>query len=294
MKKVILPGCILFLAMAGLAIAGSSGQLPTAIGPEPLTTTYQQISALFTGDWQQYGQLFTNLQQYLFPRLFLLVISIVPVIFFLHYIAIGPMSFPHDGKQVYCYNLFVRIIHWCAALSFSLLVVTGLLIIFASLVGGGSIGLLARNIHLLSAVAFTGTAFFMFLLWIKDMLPALYDIKWMIIMGGYLSKEMKPVPAGKFNAGQKMWFWLATLGGGVMAVTGYFLYSLQGNIDTLRLFAIIHNFLGAAMVAMFIIHMYMSIAAIKGSLNSMISGYKPEAELKILHSKFKFQHGPKM
>jgi len=289
MKKIILPGCILFLTMAGLAIAQSSGQLPKAVGSEPLlTVAYQQINANFTGEWQQYGQLFTNLQQFLFPRLFLLVITIVPVIFFFHYIAIGPMVFDHSGKQVYCYNLFVRIVHWCAALSFSLLVITGLMIIYASLLGGGTIGIMARTIHLLSAVVFAGFAVFMFLVWIKDMLPALYDLKWMIIMGGYLSKEKKPVPAGKFNAGQKMWFWLATLGGAVMAVTGYFLYSFPANIDTLRLSAVIHNFLGAAMIAMFIIHVYMSMAAIKGALGSMISGYKAEAELKILHSKFKY------
>ena len=288
MNKAILPGCILFWAMAGLAIAQSQGQLLTGFGQEPITASYQQMNAMFTGEWQQYGQLFTNLQQNLFPRLFLLVITIVPVLFFLHYIAIGPISFSHEGPQVYCYNLFVRIIHWCAAISFSLLVVTGLFIIFGSLIGSGALGLIARNVHLLSAVVFSGSAVFMFLLWMKDMLPALYDIKWMIIMGGYLSKEQKPVPAGKFNAGQKMWFWLATLGGGIMAVTGYFLYCLKGDINTLRLSVIIHNFLGAAMVAMFLIHLYMSIAAIKGSLKSMITGYKAETELKILHSKFKF------
>lgn len=288
MKKVILPGCILFLAMTGLAIAQSSGQLPTAISPEALTATYQQINTMFTDDWQQYGQLFTNLQQFLFPRLFLLVLTIVPVIFFLHYIAIGPMVFDHSGNQVYCYNLFVRIVHWCAALSFSLLVLTGIFILFASLLGGGTVGLMARNVHLLSAVAFSGAAALMFLVWIKDMLPTFYDLKWIMIMGGYLSKEKKPVPAGKFNAGQKVWFWLATLGGGVMAVTGYFLYSFPANINTLRLFAIIHSFLGAAMMAMFLVHLYMSMAAIKGVLGSMIGGYKAEAELKILHPKFKY------
>lgn len=288
MKKIILPGCILFLAMAGLAIANSMGQLPTAVSTEPLTATYQQINAMFTGEWQNYGQSFTKLQHSLFPSLFLLVITIVPVIFFLHYVVVGPMVFDHGGKQVYCYNLFVRIIHWCAAFSFSLLVITGLLILFASLFGGGAIGLMARTVHLLSAVVFAGAAVFMFLVWMKDMLPALYDIQWMIIVGGYLSKEKKPVPAGKFNAGQKMWFWLATVGGAVMAVTGYFLYSFSGDIENLRLSAIIHSFLGAAMVAMFLVHMYMSMAAIKGALGSMISGYKAEAELKILHSKFKY------
>jgi len=288
MKKIILPGCILFLAMAGLAIAQSSGQLPTTVGSVPLlTATYEQINANFTGEWQQYGQLFTDLQQFLFPRLFLLVITIVPVVFFLHYVAIGPMVFDHGGKQVYCYNLFVRIVHWCAALTFSLLLVTGLMVVFAALLGGGSIVIMARTVHLVSAAGFAITAFLMLLVWIKDMLPTFYDLKWIIIVGGYLSKEVKPVPAGKFNAGQKMWFWLATLGGGVMAVTGYFLFSFPADIDTLRISAIIHNFLGAAMVAMLITHVYMSMAAIKGSLGSMISGYKAESELKILHPKFK-------
>jgi formate dehydrogenase subunit gamma len=284
MKKIILSGCILFLAMAGVAIAKSQGQS----GIEPITATYQQLNTLFTGDWQQYGQLFTSLQQHLFPRLFLLVITIVPVFFFLHYIAIGPISLPHEGKQIYCYNLFVRIIHWCTALSFSLLVITGLFVFFGSFIGSGALGIMARNIHFVSAITCVASAFFMFLFWMKDMLPALYDLKWMMIMGGYLSKEVKPVPAGKFNAGQKMWFWLATLGGAVMAVTGYFLYVLQGNIDILRLSAIIHNALGAVMVAMFLIHLYMSIVAIKGSLGSMINGYKNETELKILHSRFKY------
>ncbi len=73
-----------------------------------------------------------------------------------------------------------------------------------------------------------------------------------------------------------------------MAVTGYFLYILQGNIDILRLSSIIHNALGAVLVAMFLIHLYMSIVAIKGSLGSMINGYKNETELKILHSRFKY------
>ncbi|MEN8198555.1 MAG: formate dehydrogenase subunit gamma [Thermodesulfobacteriota bacterium] len=284
MKRIIFWGCILFPAMAGLAIAQAQGQP----APEVLTATYQQLNALFTGEWQQYGQLFMSLQSQVFSRLFLLVITIVPLVFFLHYIAIGPISFPHDGRQVYCYNLFVRIIHWCGALSFSLLVLTGLLIIFASLLGGGSVGLLGRNVHLISAIVFAGSALFMLLIWAKDMLPALYDLKWIVIAGGYLSKEIKPVPAGKFNAGQKVWFWLATVGGGVMAVTGYYLYLLQGDIDTLRLYAIIHNFLGAALVGMFLIHLYMSTVAIKGSLGSMVNGYKGEEELKILHSKFKF------
>lgn len=288
MKKLILPGCILFWAMATLAIAQSQGQLLTNFSPSPSTAAFHEINGLFTGDWQQYGQLFTTLQSKIFSQIFLLVVTVVPLIFLLHYLVIGPMIFSHEGRQVYYFNLFARCIHWCAAISFALLVLTGLLIIFGSLVGGGVLLRSGRTVHLISAAIFSVSALFMLLIWAKDMIYAPYDFMWMLIMGGYLSKKKKPVPAGKFNAGQKSWFWLATLGGMVMAVSGYFLYSFQGSPDTLRLSAIIHNFLGAAMIAVFIVHLYMSLFAIKGAIRSMISGYKAEAELTILHSRFKF------
>ena len=84
-----------------------------------------------------------------------------------------------------------------------------------------------------------------------------------------------------------MWFWLITLGGFVMAYTGYFLWGFQGSVDNLRLMAIIHNFLGAALTALFLVHLYMSLFAIAGSLGSMISGYKPQEEIDILHSRYK-------
>lgn len=276
LKTILSASLFILLIMAGMALAGD----------QTLPGFYPQLNGDFTGDWQQYGQLFTELQQTLFPRLFLLVATIVPLVFFLHSVAIGVKEFSHEGRQILCYSLLVRSVHWMAAASFSLLVVSGMAVIFGSFGGSGATGIVARNLHLIATLVFAGSALAMLLMWIKDMLPALYDLKWMLIMGGYLSKELKPVPAGKFNAGQKMWFWLTTVGGGVMAFSGYFLYSHAGTTDTLRLAAIVHNFLGAAMLAMFITHLYMSLFAIKGSLRSMISGYKSEAELKILHSKF--------
>ncbi len=279
MKIAIFSGSLLlFLLLGGLAMAGQETQI----------NTYQQFNGAFTGEWQQYGQFFTELQQTLFPRLFLLVLTIVPLLFFLHLVAIGAKSFPHDGAQVYCYSLLVRIVHWIAAIAFSLLLLSGIPLIFGTFAGSGSLGILARTLHLIATLVFGGSILFMLPLWIKDMLPAPYDIKWLIVMGGYLNQDNKPVPAGKFNAGQKTWFWLATLGGAVMALSGYILYSHQGSTDSLRIAAIVHNFLGAAMVAMFITHLYMALVAIKGSLASMLKGYKSEAELKILHPRFKF------
>lgn len=288
MKPTLIPVCITATgAAAAVVYAGTDPTLVTSMDAGPSTTAYLQFNDVFTGNWQQYGELFTSLQANLFNRIFLLVITFVPVVFFFHYLAIGPKKFDHHGPQVYFFNVFTRIIHWLAAISFSLLVITGLLVILGNMLGGGAVIRNGRSVHILSAIVFTISAVPMFLMWLKDMLPALYDIKWLFIMGGYLSKKKKPVPAGKFNAGQKMWFWLATLGGFVMAYTGYFLWSFQGSVDNLRLMAMIHNFLGAAMTALFLVHLYMSLFAITGSIGSMISGYKPQEEIEILHSRYK-------
>jgi formate dehydrogenase subunit gamma len=288
MKRILIPALIAAIGtFAAVVYAETDPVIVNSIDAGPITASWLQFNENFTGSWQQYGELFTNLQANLFSRIFLFIVTLVPVVFFFHYLAIGPKKFDHSGPQVYYFSRLNRIIHWAAAFSFSLLVITGLMVILGKMFGGGAIILNGRSVHILAAIIFLISAIPMFLMWLKNMFPTFYDIKWMFIMGGYLSKKIKPVPAGKFNAGQKMWFWLATMGGFVMAYTGYFLWSFQADVDTLRLMVIIHNFLGAAMTALFFVHLYMSLFAITGSIKSMISGYKPQAEIDILHSRYK-------
>ena len=115
-----------------------------------------------------------------------------------------------------------------------------------------------------------------------------HDIKWFLIFGGYLSKKATPVPAGKFNAGQKVWFWLATVGGAVMFYTGFYLSDITSRPQAELFFLLkIHVILGLFILALFITHLYMSLFAVRGSLKSMISGYKGIEEVKVLHSKMK-------
>lgn len=125
------------------------------------------------------------------------------------------------------------------------------------------------------------------------------DIRWLKIVGGYLSKEKKPIPAGMFNMGQKIYFWIITLGGLVMIMTSMILYFVDfelisgimeryglSQIDLLRISALTHNLIGIVIVAMFMVHIYMSVFAIEGAYHSMIDGTMPEEEVKILHSSY--------
>ncbi len=287
LKNPYLP-LILWLTtlLATLALAADPLQL-TSFGAGPSSAAFRDFAAITTGDWQRYGQLFTGWQASLFPRLFLLVLVVPPALFLLHFLVIGAKEFDHASGRVLFFGLLVRIIHWLAAASFTVLAATGLMIIFGRHLGGGSLVMGARSVHLVAALVFTVTVIPMFLAWLRDMLPMPWDLAWFLVMGGYLSRKKKPVPAARFNAGQKLWFWLATVGGGVMAWSGYELFAFRAVTDQLRLMAILHNFLGAALVAFFIIHLYMSLFAVRGSLASMLNGYKCREEVEILHSRYR-------
>lgn len=291
MKRILTMLFCWSLAVGGIAFALSvSGpQIISNFAPESSTAAYLKFNTVFTGDWMQYGQVFTHWQVTLFRRIFLLVLTIVPTAFLLHFLVMGAKKFSHEGKQVYFFNLFNRFIHWLTAASIVVLVLTGLMMVFGYYLGGGPLVRTARSVHLLVAISAATGAFFMFFMWVKDMFPAVYDIAWVFMMGGYLSKEKKPIPAGKFNAGQKVWFWLATLGSSVMAVSGYFLYAFQSPRDDLRIMVITHNLLASLILAFLILHIYMGTMAIKGSLWSMITGYKPREEIEILHSRYKIK-----
>lgn len=289
MKRITLFTLCFTLICGGIAFAFTAlaPQIIHSFAPESSSEAFRKITAAYVGDWKEYGQPFTNWQLAVFHDIYLWVIVLVPVAFLIHYLVIGAKQFSHDGPQVQFFGAFCRFIHWVAAIAFTLLVITGLMIVFSKVFGGGQFIRTMRSVHIISAIVSAVAAIPMFLIWIKDMFPAAHDVAWFFIMGGYLSKEKKPVPAGKFNGGQKSWFWLATVGTLLMAYTGYILFAFQGVTDQIILMAIIHNVLGALLVAFFIVHLYMAVFAIKGSLASMISGYKPKEELEILHSRYK-------
>lgn len=271
------------------AAFAQQGQLNPNVAIGSSADYFQALKGTISGDWQEYGQLFTTLQKEWFWKVFLAIIVGIPALFFLHYLIVGAKKFDHDGPQVHFFSRFARIVHFWAAVSFSLLVVTGLMMTFGAYLGGGKLILNARYLHLISAIIFIIPGTLMFLMWLKDMFPQLHDIKWLFIMGGYLSKDKKPVPAAKFNCGQKIYFWFTTLGGALMAFSGYVIWGMAGTIDNVRLYTIIHNVLGMTIVAFYITHLYMVVFAISGALNSMKTGYKPKDEVDTLHSLYKYK-----
>ena len=242
------------------------------------------------------GEIFTLWQGQYNAKIFLGILVLIPLVFLIHYMIIGPKVFSHDGKKILAFSLYNRIIHQIAAISFIVIVPTGFIIVFGDFFGGGTFVRVCKNLHGIFTIPFAIVVIPMFLMWVKDMFLHWDDIKWLMIVGGYLSKVKNPVPAGRFNAGQKTWYWLATLGGVIMIVTGGAMFFMDfdvamiknltglSQIDTLRAAAILHNVMGFAVVALFFVHVYMSMFAIKGAVHSILDGHMEEEEVRILHS----------
>lgn len=233
--------------------------------------------------WNGLGELFTILQEKYFAVIFLCVILFVPLAFLGHYKVIGARHYNHNSKlRVFSkYNILV---HWFSAVPCVIICVTGLMMVFGAYLGGGALVRFARDLHGLCTPIFAVFGTLMFAMWAKDCLPKMHDIKWFAIMGGYLDKENRVVPAHKFNAGQKIWFWIATIGGAVMVITGAIMFFQCANINALRLTAMIHNVMGFAFWAMLITHIYMAAFAIEGAMESIINGNMGEEEVSMLHS----------
>ncbi len=284
----------LFFIIALLMLASAAYAADSRIWGKMLIPNITTYGAM---DSHNLGPLFTLLQSTYFRKLFFGIVIFVPAVFLVHYLVFGAKVFAHGGRKIYFFSLFKRIIHLFAAISFVILVPTGLMIVFGRYLGGGSLVMAARYLHGFAAIVFFIAVIPMFLFWVLEMLPTFDDVKWAIIMGGYLSREKREVPAGKFNAGQKMWFWIATIGGSVMLATGAAMYFQDFNfgvasvfgvsqINLLRACAIIHNSLALLIIAFFFTHVYMALFAIKGAITSMITGYKEEQEVMYLHSSF--------
>ncbi len=243
----------------------------------------------------KWGSLFVDLQVNYFKVFFLVALIAIVVVEFLHYVVIGPKKYRESGNKIKVYNLFMRIVHWVAALSFTLLVPTGLIMVFGKFFGGGGFVRTMRVLHFVGAVLFVVSVIPLFFMWVLDMLPESGDIKWFLVGGGYLTKRDVETGAGKFNPGQKIWFWIATVLGSLLLITGFLMYLREPSfvvpfvkyqIDSLRLAAIIHNLTAVLVLIMFLIHLYMSLFAVRGSLRSMITGYKDEEEVRYMHSSF--------
>jgi formate dehydrogenase subunit gamma len=179
-----------------------------------------------------------------------------------------------------------RLVHWLMVLVFLVLLGSGLELYEAGFGLPSPLTRLMRSLHAGEPFMAVGTV--LFVMWFRHALPRRGDLRWLARGGGYLGYG-GPLPAGRFNAGQKLWFWLQVLNGCTMALTGWELqYHFTRFDDGYLTLLAIHLGAAAAFVAVLGIHIYLGVIAVRGALGGMVHGkigkqgalrYHPDAEL---------------
>jgi formate dehydrogenase subunit gamma len=171
-----------------------------------------------------------------------------------------------------------RTVHWAAALSFLYVALTGLalwshkLYWLAWVFGGGPT---VRAMHPWGGVVFALVLALMFRRWAFQMKLDADDRVWLRHARSYAMHEEAGLPeSGRFNAGQKMLFWLQVSAAALLLVSGVVLWFPEVMPRPLRLAAVlIHPLAAIAAIGGIIVHIYMGTAAVPEAFRGMIQGW---------------------
>jgi formate dehydrogenase subunit gamma len=143
------------------------------------------------------------------------ILLVVPLLIFGFYQAVGParLDRPESGRRIQRFTLWDRVIHWATAFSFLALALTGLIIMYGKqillpLMGHNAfswLAILSKYLHNFVGPLFIACSVLMFFTFLRENIFRHWDWEWIKKGGGLVSH--KHVPAGYFNAGEKIWFW---------------------------------------------------------------------------------------
>jgi len=197
-----------------------------------------------------------------------------------HYVLFGPHRHePGEADQeVVRFSPVERLTHLVLLVSFFVLAITGL---FVAMGVDRIVTLAAARIHSITA-AFLVIGFALtVLLWIKDMRFFRDDLVWVRHLGGYLGGR-QDLPARRFNAGQKAFFWFIGAMVICFGVTG--LVMLFGSPRRLTPLAYtLHDLCTYAMLLGIAAHAYLGTLANPGTLRGIFEGKVSRAWLRRHH-----------
>ena len=174
-----------------------------------------------------------------------------------------------NEEAVQRFSVSQRLMHYAVLATFLMLATTGLFF-FAShrYFNGESF----RDLHTWAGVAFSLGWLAIIVIWFKDMLFAPYDRLWLKELGGYFGYS-GDLPSGRFNAGQKMFFWLMLACGFGLVLTGICMALFRGDASVnLAVFYTVHDVAALLLLLLVVSHAYFGIILNPHSLRSIFGG----------------------
>jgi formate dehydrogenase subunit gamma len=185
------------------------------------------------------------------------------------------------GVKILRFTLSQRFAHWTTAILFVILGLTGLtlllgrklLIPFIGAEGFSTIAVTAKFLHDYLGPVFIFSLTYLFVMFVRGNLPSpKIDLQWLLRGGGLFGGHAH---AERYNAGEKAWFWIATLGGLVVIISGVVLdFPIFGQTRaTMEFYLVVHGIAAVVLIAVSIGHIYMGTAALEGTFEVMKTGY---------------------
>jgi formate dehydrogenase subunit gamma len=185
-----------------------------------------------------------------------------------------------SGRTMVRFTAFERFVHWMTATCFIILAISGLNITFGRplllpLIGSDAFSEWsewAKYTHNFLSFPFTIGVVLIFLMWIGGNIPNKVDVQWIKRGGGIVGHDHPP--ADRFNAGQKVVYWIVVIGGGLVAATGYVLmfpFYISG-IEGMQTAQIVHSIVAVLFIAVMLAHIYIGTFGMEGAFEAMGSG----------------------
>jgi len=196
------------------------------------------------------------------------------------------------GRLIERFTALERFAHWVMGISFAVLGVTGLIMFVGKYVLLPVIGYtlfawltqLSKHLHNFVGPLFILSLLVFIVMYVRDNLPRSYDFAWFASAGGMFGG--KHVPSGRFNAGEKVWFWIGVVVLSLVASASGLILDFP-NFDQVRAVMIeanvVHAISACAVMAMSLGHIYMGTIGVDGAYESMRYGYVDEAWAKEHH-----------
>jgi formate dehydrogenase subunit gamma len=185
-----------------------------------------------------------------------------------------------SGRKILRFKAFERFSHWLTAVSFVILGLTGLNITFGKLVllpivgweAFSEISEVAKYLHNFTSFAFMAGLVLIIVIFFKDNLPEKVDLDWLRQGGGFIKN--KHAPAGRFNLGEKLVYWLSLVAGIAVSLSGLLLlFPFYGtDIADMQVAQGAHAVVAVLFVALILAHIYIGTLGMEGAFEAMGRG----------------------
>ena len=206
------------------------------------------------------------------------------------YLLRGPLDVPPDekrnGRLIERFSPVDRYAHWLLAIVWVTLAITGLILSLGKSVLLPVIGytlfswlaILAKNLHNFVGPILIVAIPFMFIRYVRDNGIGMDDVKWFLNIKGYFQGH--ETPSGRFNAGEKIVFWLVlVVASTVLVVTGLVLVfpNFDQTRSTMQIANVLHAVAAYLSIALACVHIYLGTIGMSGAYRAMRDGYVDES-----------------